>query len=218
MRVVLLGPPGAGKGTQANVLSNNFNIIHVSTGDILREAVKNGTEAGLLAKGYMDKGELVPDKIVTKIVGDRLSQPDAKKGFVLDGFPRTRIQAAELEENLKNLGMKLDMVLYFKTKENTAIERLSGRRICPKCGLNYHIKNRPPKKDNLCDKCLSRLTQRKDDNVGTIKKRLKVYESEIKPLLDFYKNLGIIKEVSGDLDVDILFKQLKILFKNENLI
>lgn len=218
MKIVLLGPPGAGKGTQANVLSNKFGAVHVSTGDILREAVKNGSKMGLLAKTYMDKGELVPDEIVLSLVAERLSKDDAKGGFILDGFPRNKNQAIELEHRLKHLEMKLDMVLYFKTKESTSIERLTGRRICPKCGLNYHIKNRPPKKDNMCDACGIELIHRKDDEAETIKNRLKIYKNQTQPLLKYYKNSGLLRDVPGDLDVDALFKKLEILFKNEKLI
>lgn len=217
MRLVLLGPPGAGKGTQATVLSKEYNVIHVSTGDILREAVKNSTKAGNLAKSYMERGELVPDEIVTKIVAERISMEDAKKGFILDGFPRNRSQAEELEKNLKNLGMKLDMVLYFKTKERTSIGRLTGRRVCPKCELNYHVKNRPPKEDNVCDACATALVQRKDDKVETIKNRLKVYESQTKPLLDFYTDKRLLHEVSGDKDVNTLFADLKAIFGKKNI-
>ena len=209
MKLVLLGPPGAGKGTQANVLSNKFGVVHVSTGDILREAVKNDRDAGLLAKTYMDKGDLVPDEIVLTLVAERLSRNDAKRGFILDGFPRNKNQAIELENRLKNSGMKLDMVLYFKTKESTSIERLTGRRICPKCGLNYHIKNRLPKKDNICDVCGIGLIHRQDDKVETIKNRLKIYKNQTQPLLKYYKDLGLLRGVPGDLDVNALFKKLK---------
>ncbi len=218
MKIVLLGPPGAGKGTQANVLSNKFGVVRVSTGDILREAVKNDRDADLLIKTYMDKGELVPDEIVLSLVAERISRNDAKGGFILDGFPRNKNQAIELENRLKNLGVKLDMVLYFKTKGSTSIERLTGRRICPKCGLNYHIKNRLPKKDNICDVCGIGLIHRQDDKVETIKNRLKVYKNQTQPLLKYYKDLGLLREVPGDLDVDDLFKKLKTLFANENLI
>ena len=219
MRLVLLGPPGAGKGTQANVLSNAFDVAHVSTGDILREAAKrNNCEEARLAKSYMDKGELVPDEIVASLVSERLSREDAKKGFILDGFPRNQNQAIELEKQLKHLGIELDIVLYFKTKESISIERLTGRRICPKCGLNYHITNKPPKKGNICDICGVRLIHRDDDKVETIKNRLKVYENQTQPLLDYYKKSGLLQEVSGDLDVDSLFKELKVLFKNEKII
>ena len=217
MRLVLLGPPGAGKGTQAVVLSNNYDIIHVSSGDLLREAVKNKTEAGNLAKSFMDKGELVPDDVVTEIVAERLSKSDAKKGFILDGFPRNEKQAFELAKQLKKIGEKLDLVLFFKTMGSTVIERLAGRRVCPKCGLNFHIKTRPPKKRDVCDTCGSTLISRDDDKAETIKYRLKVYERQTRPLLSYYKKEGILREVMGDLNVDDLFKELKELFVNEKL-
>jgi len=217
MKIILLGPPGAGKGTQAVVLAKTYRLLHVSTGDMLREAVKNGTEAGLLAKGYMDKGELVPDAVVTKIVVDRISKPDAKEGFMLDGFPRTVNQAVELEKQLNNLKQKIDLVLYFNTKEETSIERLTGRRVCPKCGLNYHIKNKAPKNGNNCDSCGSGLIQRDDDKLETIKNRLAVYLKQTAPLLSFYKERALLREVSGDMEVNELFGRLKGLFKKEKL-
>jgi len=217
MKLVLLGPPGAGKGTQAEVLTKKYGIKHVSTGDMLREAVKNGTEAGLQAKSFMDKGELVPDAIVTKIVVDRLSQKDISNGFMLDGFPRNMNQGIELDKQLEKSGMKLDMVLYFNTKESTVVERLTGRRVCKNCGMNYHIKNRPSKTTGKCDVCGGELFQRPDDNVETIKNRLKVYTEQTAPLLDFYKKKGLLREVQGDLDVNALFNILEALFGDEKI-
>lgn len=218
MKLVLLGPPGAGKGTQAAVLSKKYGIIHVSTGDMLREAVKNGTQAGKDAKSYMDKGELVPDAIVTKIVVDRLSQKDASKGFMLDGFPRNTNQGVELENQMKKMGLKLDLVLYFNTSEKTVVERLTGRRVCTKCGQIFHISNKPSKKEGICDTCASPLIQREDDKAETIKNRLKVYREQTAPLLDFYKTRGLLKEVSGDMNVDELFVELEKLFQKEKLV
>ncbi|NQT23077.1 MAG: adenylate kinase [Candidatus Omnitrophica bacterium] len=217
MRLVLLGPPGAGKGTQAVVLSKNYKALHVSTGDMLRDALKKKTKSGILAKDYMERGELVPDEIVTKIVSERISKADAKQGFILDGFPRNKNQAVDLDRELKNLEISLDMVLYFKTSELTSVERLTGRRVCPKCGINYHVKNRPPKNNNLCDTCNVILVHRNDDKVETIKKRLEVYDRETKPLLDYYSESGLLREVSGNLDVDGLFRILQNLFKKENV-
>ncbi len=218
MRLVLLGPPGAGKGTQAAVLSKNFSVLHVSTGDLLREAVKVGTEAGLKAKDYMNRGELVPDSIVTKILTDRLAAKDAVNGFILDGFPRNISQGEELERQFKQLGLAIDMVIYFNTKEETSVERLTGRRVCRKCGLNFHVKNRPPKIDGKCDACGGELYQRDDDKVETIMNRLKVYADQTAPLLDFYSKKGLLHEVPGDLDVNDLFKQLDELFRSEGLV
>ena len=218
LSIVLLGPPGAGKGTQAKVLSQEFKFLHVSTGDMLRDAVKKGTQVGKLAKDYMEKGELVPDHVVIDIVTERLSQDDAKEGFMLDGFPRNVQQADKLDDAFNKKGKKLDVVLYFKTRPQTSIARLSGRRVCKKCGVNFHIKNMPPKKEGLCDHCGSKLIQRDDDAEATVKRRLLVYEKETKSLIDYYKNKDILEEVSGDLDVGKLFREIKTLFAKKELI
>lgn len=218
MKIVLLGPPGAGKGTQGVVLSKNYGIAHISTGDILREAVKKGTPLGKKALSFMNKGELVPDEIVTGIVVERLGREDAKKGFILDGFPRTLKQGEDLDGALKKLSMALDVVLYFEIPEAAAIERLTGRRVCKKCGANYHIKNIPPKKAGICDKCGTELFQRPDDTIETVKNRLKVYEAQTQPLIDYYTKQGILKKVSGALSVDELFKVLSQLFYDAKLV
>ena len=217
MNLVLLGPPGAGKGTQAKVLSKEFNVIHVSTGDMLREALKKGTEVGKLAKTYMDKGELVPDEVVIKIVEERISRDDAKNGFMLDGFPRNEKQADKLDEALSKMQKALDIVLFFKTAPEVSIARLSGRRACPVCGANFHIKNMIPKVEGICDYCGGNLIQRDDDKEETVKRRLVVYEKETKALIDYYKEKGLLREVSGDLDVDELFKEIKKLFVAEKI-
>lgn len=217
MKIVLLGPPGAGKGTQSIVLSKEYSIPHISTGDILRESVKKALPLGLKAKSYMDKGELVPDEIVTGIVVERLKNADTKKGYILDGFPRTVKQAEDLDLALKTAGSSIDMAVYFETSEATAIERLSGRRVCKACGFNYHMKNIPPKKEGVCDKCGNELFQRPDDKEDTVRNRLKVYESQTKPLIEYYTNRGIIKKVSGDLGVGELFKVLSKIFRDAKL-
>jgi len=217
MRLVLLGPPGAGKGTQASRLSDNFNMIHVSTGDMLRGALKNQTEAGLSAKAYMDKGELVPDEIVTAIVAERIAKDDASQGFMLDGFPRNTQQASELDKQMKGLGLALDLVLYFNTAEQTVITRLTGRRVCVDCGKIFHVKNMPPKVEGICDACGGKLIQRNDDKEETIKNRLQVYEQQTAPLLSYYKDQGLLREVRGDLNVDDLFDDIKELFGKESL-
>lgn len=217
MKLVLLGPPGAGKGTQSVVLAREFKIPHISTGDILREAVKEGLPLGLEAKSYMDKGELVPDEVVTGIVVERLKKPDTGNGYILDGFPRTLKQANDLDAALSKSGANIDMVLYFETSEKTAIERLTGRRVCKKCGFNYHIKNIPPKKPGVCDKCGGELYQRPDDKEDTVRKRLKVYEAQTKPLIEYYTRKDILKKVSGDLGVDELFKVLSKMFAGAKL-
>ena len=217
MKIVLLGAPGAGKGTQGVVLSKNYNVPHISTGDILREAVKNGTSLGKEAKSFMDKGELVPDEVVTGIVVDRLDKQDAKSGYILDGFPRTLKQAQDLDGALNKISSGIDLVLYFEIPEAIAIERLTGRRVCKKCGANYHIKNIPPKKENVCDKCGSELFQRPDDRLETVKNRLKVYEGQTRPLIEYYTKKGILKKVSGALDVKDLFKVLSQIFSDAKL-
>ncbi len=216
MRVVLLGPPGAGKGTQAQVLSKDLVIPHISTGDMLREALKAASPLGLKAKVYMEKGALVPDELVIALVKERLSKSDAKKGFILDGFPRTPEQAKSLDESLKELKMPLDVVLYFKTSLAVIITRLSGRRVCGQCGKNYHQVNFKPKTEGICDVCGSKLVQRPDDKEETIEKRLKVYEDQTAPLIDYYKRKNILSEVSGDLDVQELNTELLKLFKKKN--
>lgn len=213
-----MGPPGAGKGTQSVVLSREYKVPHISTGDILREAVKGGVELGLKAKSYMDKGELVPDEIVTGIVAERLLKgADTKKGFILDGFPRTLRQAEDLDKRLAAISSGIDMVVYFETSERIAIERLSGRRVCKNCGFNYHVKNIPPKKEGICDKCNGALFQRPDDNEETVVNRLEIYEEQTKPLIEYYTKKGILKKVSGDLGVDELFKVLSKIFRDAKL-
>ncbi len=217
MKLVLLGPPGAGKGTQSVVLSRSYKIPHISTGDILREAVKSGLPLGMKAKAFMDKGELVPDEIVTGIVVERMKRPDTNKGFILDGFPRTLKQASDLDAALKGMSSDIDMALYFETSPDVAIARLSGRRVCKSCGFNYHVKNIPPKKEGVCDKCGGVLFQRPDDKEETVRNRLKVYEDQTKPLVDYYSKKGILKKVSGDLEVEKLFKVLSKIFSGSKL-
>lgn len=217
MKLILLGPPGAGKGTQSVVLAKEYKLPHISTGDILRESVKSGQPLGLKAKEYMDKGGLVPDEVVTGIVAERLKKPDTKKGFILDGFPRTIKQAEDLDSALKKMGSKIDAVIYFETSTKVAIERLTGRRVCKSCGFNYHVKNIPPKKEGICDKCGGQLYHRADDNEETVRNRLKVYEEQTKPLIDYYNKQEILKKVSGDMGVDELFKVLSKLFEDAKL-
>lgn len=218
MRIVLLGPPGAGKGTQAQVLSKDLSIPHISTGDMLREALKAASPLGLKAKAYMEKGALVPDQIVIALVSERFSKSDARKGFILDGFPRTPEQAENLDQGLKKLEMPLDLVLYFKTSLAVIIRRLSGRRVCSQCGKNFHLTNFKPKVDGLCDVCGGKLFQRPDDKEETIENRLKVYESQTEPLIEYYKKKKILVEVSGDMDVKILNVTLMDLFQEKGLL
>ena len=218
MRLVLLGPPGAGKGTQAQVLSKDLNIPHISTGDMLREALRSASPLGLKAKGYMDQGALVPDDLVIELVRERLQKPDAKSGFILDGFPRTPEQGESLGETLNDMHMPLDTALYFKTSLAVIIRRLGGRRICGQCGKTYHMTNFRPKVEGICDVCAGKLIQRTDDREDAIENRLKVYEKQTAPLIDYYKKKDLLDEVSGDLEVDDLSIVLESIFKRRNLV
>ncbi|MBU0744517.1 MAG: adenylate kinase [Gammaproteobacteria bacterium] len=218
MRLVLLGPPGAGKGTQANVLSQKYGLLHISTGDLLREAVKNKTPVGQEAKKFMDKGELVPDEIVTQMIIEKFKHSDISPGFILDGFPRTKRQAQILDQALAELNLPLDMVLYFETGEDTILKRLTGRRVCQNCGYNFHIVNIPPKNEGICDYCSGKLYHRQDDKEETIRNRIKVYNEQTRELIDYYQIKGLIKKASGDLEVEALFSILQKIFKETRLI
>ena len=218
MNLVLLGPPGAGKGTQAKVLSQKLNIPHISTGDMLRDTVSKNTPLGKEAKGYMLKGELVPDELVIAIVEETFTTEAVGGGFILDGFPRTLKQAKMLDATLESIGKKLDIVLYFKTSVEISVSRLGGRRVCKKCGANFHVKNIPPKKEGICDHCRGALYQRKDDREETVKRRWSVYTEETAPVITYYKSKGILEEVAGDLDVNELNKILMALFQKEKLL
>lgn len=218
MRLILLGPPGAGKGTQADVLSKEYKIPHISTGDMLREAVRKNSAVGQKAKSYMLKGKLVPDEIVIEIVKERLGANDTKGGFILDGFPRTKPQAESLDQALKQAGIPIDLVLYFNTSDEVSIRRLSGRRVCKSCGVNFHVTNIPPKKAGICDFCGWALIQREDDKEATVRNRLEVYKKETAELIDYYKKKGILRTVSGDLGVKEVFEILSKMFEQEALI
>jgi len=189
MRLILLGPPGVGKGTQAKILTGQFGIPQLSTGDMLRENVKNATPVGLKAKSFMDKGELVPDSVIIDLIRERLKKPDCAPGFILDGFPRTAGQAEALEALLKEMKISVDKIIDIDTDdESVIIDRVAGRRVCNACGKIYHLKNMPPKKEGVCDACGGPLIQRKDDNEATIRNRLKVYYELTMPLKEFYKS------------------------------
>lgn len=193
MKLILLGAPGAGKGTQAEILSAKLNIPTISTGNILRAAIKDGTPTGLEAKRYMDEGKLVPDSVIIGIVADRLQQPDCAKGFILDGVPRTIGQAEALNE----AGVTFDKVLSIEISDGEIEERMSGRRVCQSCGAPYHVKAKPPKQEGVCDACGGALTQREDDKAETVRKRLEVYHAETEPLKGFYEGKGILVSVAN---------------------
>jgi adenylate kinase len=197
MNIVLLGSPGVGKGTYAVRILKIYNIPQISTGDMFREAIKNGTEVGLEAKSYMDKGELVPDEVTIKIVEERLKKDDCKRGFMLDGFPRTIAQAEALSEI-----SKIDKVLNFTADDEIIIERLSGRRVCSDCGRIFHVKNIPPKVEGICDVCDGKLIQREDDKPESIKKRLDVYKKQTAPLIDYYKEKGLLAEIDANKPIE----------------
>ncbi len=212
MRLILLGPPGAGKGTQAKYIADEFNIPQISTGDILRENVVKGTKLGKKAKVYMDKGELVPDDVMIGLVKQRVAADDCSNGYILDGFPRTTVQADGLEKALED--ENIDKVLFINVSDDTVVERLSLRRVCRKCGTIYHLKFNPPTEDNICDKCGGELYQRDDDKEATIKNRLNVYRKQTEPLVDYYRNKGILVEINGEEPVDNINEEIRRILKN----
>lgn len=206
LRAILLGPPGAGKGTQAFKLVEKYNVPHISTGDIFRKNIKEGTELGKKVQQYTSAGKLVPDDLVVEIVTARLSEDDCKeRGFLLDGFPRTVFQAEKLDEFLKKSGDVLDVVIDFNVSNDILIERMTGRRVCKNCGASYHIKNIPPQKEGICDMCGDSLVQRADDNIETVRNRLGIYDKETAPLIEYYKKAGNIREFNGEKPLDELF-------------
>ena len=208
LRTILLGPPGAGKGTQAVRIVEKYNIPHISTGDIFRENIKNGTELGKKAQEYMNKGELVPDDLVIEIATTRLLEDDCKNGFLLDGFPRTVYQAEKLDEFLAAHGSKIDKVLDIAVEKEELITRLTGRRVCKACGASYHVVNIPPKTEGICDRCGGELMQRADDNLETVTNRIDVYEAQTKPLVDYYENAGNIAHIDGATGLDNVFADI----------
>jgi len=208
MKLILLGPPGAGKGTQAKMLTDRFGIPQISTGDILRAAVKEGTPMGVKAKAFMDAGGLVPDEVVVGIVRERLQMSDCGAGFILDGFPRTVAQADALKESLQQLGKNLDAVISLDVDVEALVERLTGRRTCKACGRGYHIKFDPPRVAGTCDICSGELIQRDDDKEETIRKRLEVYHQQTAPLVAYYRTDSLLTSVDGMLEIDTVQQQI----------
>lgn len=209
MNLILMGLPGAGKGTQAEKINEKYDIPHISTGDMFRLAIKEGTELGKQAKEFMDQGALVPDEVTIGIVKGRLSKDDCKKGFLLDGFPRTIAQAESLDEILNELNEEIDYVVNVDVPEEKLVERLTGRRVCPTCGTTYHVVYNPPKEEGICDKDGSKLIQRDDDKPETVKKRLEVNIKQTQPLLDFYNDKGLLVTVDGDQEIDDVFQDIQ---------
>ena len=197
MKIVMLGAPGAGKGTQAKMLADQYAIPHISTGDIFRANIKEGTELGKKAKEFIDAGALVPDELTVDLVMDRIDHEDCKKGYILDGFPRTINQAEKLTEALGVKGGDIDYAVNVDVPDEAIVERMAGRRMCPNCGASYHVVNIPPKKDGICDRCGEELITRKDDQPETVKKRLAVYHEQTRPLYDYYKEKGLVVDVDG---------------------
>jgi len=213
MRIILLGPPGAGKGTQAKSLAEKLNLPHISTGDILRQNVKDGTLLGKEAKDFMEKGLLVPDELMSKMLSDRFSKPDIRNGYILDGYPRNIAQAQTLDGIFKEKNMDVDMVVYLDSSDEVIIQRLSGRLVCSVCSANFHIKNMPPKKSGICDKCGGTLFQRTDDKVETIKKRLEVYKNEVSSLIKYYQDKKKLHSLNADIDAGVVLNEIIVLAK-----
>lgn len=205
MKIIMLGAPGAGKGTQAKKIAAKYNIPHISTGDIFRANIKNGTELGMEAKKYMDQGLLVPDELTVRILLDRVAQDDCKNGYVLDGFPRTIPQAEVLDSELTKLGDHIDYAINVDVPDENIVKRMSGRRACLTCGATYHIEHVPPKKEGICDVCGSELVLRDDDKPETVKNRLNVYHEQTQPLIDFYTEKGVLKTVDGTVPMEEVF-------------
>lgn len=205
MKIIMLGAPGAGKGTQAKMIADKYGIPHISTGDIFRANIKEGTPLGKEAKGYMDKGQLVPDELTVRILLDRVASDDCNNGYVLDGFPRTIPQAEVLDSELTKLGDKVDFAINVDVPDENIVKRMGGRRACVTCGATYHIEHVPPKKEGICDKCGSELILRDDDKPETVQKRLSVYHEQTQPLIDYYSNKGILKTVDGTVDMMDVF-------------
>lgn len=205
MKIIMLGAPGAGKGTQAKMIAEKYGVPHISTGDIFRANIKNGTELGMEAKKYMDQGLLVPDELTVKILLDRVANEDCRNGYVLDGFPRTIPQAEVLDKALTELGDQIDYAINVDVPDESIVKRMGGRRACLSCGATYHIEHVPPKKEGICDTCGQKLVLRDDDKPETVKNRLNVYHEQTQPLIDFYTEKGVLKTVDGTVDMQDVF-------------
>ncbi len=208
MKIIMLGAPGAGKGTQAKMIAEKYNLPHISTGDIFRANIKGGTELGMEAKKYMDAGQLVPDELTVKILLDRVADEDCKNGYVLDGFPRTIPQALVLDKALTELNEKVDFTIDVDVPDENIVNRMGGRRACVTCGATYHVVHVPPKKEGICDKCGSELILRDDDKPETVKNRLDVYHAQTQPLIDYYTEKGILHTVDGTVDMMDVFNEI----------
>lgn len=217
LNLILMGLPGAGKGTQAEKINEHYNIPHISTGDMFRLAIKEGTDLGKEAKAFMDQGALVPDEVTIGIVRERLVKDDCKDGFLLDGFPRTIAQAEALEQLLTELNETISSVLHVDVPKEKLVERLSGRRICPTCGTAYHVEFNPPKVEGICDKDGSQLIQRDDDKPETVTNRLAINIEQMQPLLDFYESKGYLVRVNGDQDINDVFQEIHSKLENQSL-
>ena len=209
MNILIMGPAGAGKGTMSDLILQAYDIPHISTGDMLRENVANGSELGKEAKSYMDAGKLVPDDVINAMVEKRLQEPDCQKGYLLDGFPRTLVQAKAFEEIAAKIGKPVEAVLALEVDFEILKERVTGRRVCPKCGAIYHISNFPPKVEGVCDKCGSPLKQRADDTVEKLTQRMKEYDASTKPVIDFYDEKGVVTHLDASQKPDVVFGRIK---------
>ncbi|MBQ1508612.1 MAG: adenylate kinase [Erysipelotrichaceae bacterium] len=207
MNLLIIGAPGAGKGTMSDLIKKEYGVVHVSTGDMLREAVRKETPVGLKAQGYMNRGELVPDEIIHEIIAERLSADDIQRGFLFDGYPRTRVQAEDLDAILNELGLKLDCVIDLAIDDEVLTKRITGRRICKTCGEIFNVYYNPPKVEGICDRCGKELSQRKDDNIESLTTRLAAYHAQTQPVIEYYRD--IVKEVNADQSIDDVFNDIK---------